>query len=141
MAYTVPTFNLKYGLYRIGGWDPTTFTWDFSEVLEYSQNHPGQLYDSKRTGLYRGFIYAELSGGGSQVLLVPKGTDIRDAYCGLDSIDCVEVPQLSGRIYAVTGVDDTARGFINEYRVCSLVKLGESSPFMVNAFPWPSPIP
>lgn len=64
------------------------------------------------------------------ILMVPKGTDLRDFSNGPGTY-YVEVPAGTGRYYSVVIVDDVAKGFDNEYRVAYLEKVGT----------WPTPIP
>lgn len=141
MAFVVPTFNLLYRLYRLSTYNPATEQWDWNGDYTEYDDQEGALYVSKKTGLYLGNVPADLNGLGAQVLLVPAGTDIQDTYCGQGTIDIVEVPQDTGRFYLVTAVDDTAKGYINEYRVATLIKAGRHTPWLKNMADWPSPIP
>ena len=65
------------------------------------------------------------------LLLVAKGTDLRDYANTPSGSDILEVPAGSLRYYTVQYVDDVARGFTNEYRVAMLLKRA----------PWPTPNP
>lgn len=55
-------------------------------------------------------------------LLLPKGVDIRGPQDTV-SADMVEVPEASGRWYAVVAVDDIGKGFNNEHRSASIFAL------------------
>jgi len=67
---------------------------------------------------------------GGMWLLLPIGTDIRDASAatGRDGVEC---PAGSGRIYDVAWVDDIGGGYPNEHRFAEIIKKGV----------WPTPFP
>jgi hypothetical protein len=71
-------------------------------------------------------------------LLLPALVDIRAHWNGLTA-DAVEVPAGSKRFYSVFHVDDTAKGFANEYRLALMRYFNNGSlPF---GFPAPLPLP
>jgi hypothetical protein len=75
-------------------------------------------------------------------LLLPAGTDIRDASCSpATSGDVVEVPAGSGRFYYVLGVDDLGKGFPNEHRFALLAKACSAYYGPFAGVDWPTPIP
>jgi len=67
-------------------------------------------------------------------LLLPAGTDVRDAWCASGE-DAVEVPVGSGRFYRALYVDDIGKGFSNEHRAVLLTKRGNALGL------WPTPVP
>jgi hypothetical protein len=69
------------------------------------------------------------------VLLLPKGTDVRDELnaTGRDGVEC---PAGSGRFYEVIFVDDIGKGFPNEHRGATMEKTFGPGPTE-----WPTPIP
>jgi hypothetical protein len=96
----------------------------------------------------RGVVFPDFEPSGIQVqtgpiyILFPAGTDVRDMNCNMPDQDLVEVPQGSGRWYAVSLVDDVGKGFANEHRYALLNKVSAR----VNATDfaglfWPIPIP
>lgn len=131
MAYTIPNFNLTVDVFRYSG-------------AAYS--NIGSIVGNLQMGRRTPFTFL---GGGpgdyqslSPYLLCPAGTDLRDLECGTALNDVVEVPQGSGRWYAVLGVDDVAKGFPNEFRVATIAKCGGFGPWPAYGFPyWPTPIP
>ena len=79
---------------------------------------------------------------GSMTLLLPKGTDIRDASCVASLAgDLVEVPAGSGRFYFVAYVDDVGKGFLNEHRYAYISKACQASDPTLFSYIWPAPIP
>jgi hypothetical protein len=78
----------------------------------------------------------------SASLLVPPGTDIRDASCGAAAGgDVIEVPAGTGRFYYAIYVDDLGKGFPNEHRVALLVKACSAVFSHFAGVDWPTPIP
>ena len=131
MAYTVPTFNLTCNLFRYTG-----------AAYVNLFNFPGNLQMGRRVP----YILTGMTDGDnlplSPYLLCPIATDVRDLSTGQAKNDVVEVPAGSGRWYGVLGVDDVAKGFPNEFRICVLDKIGWYAPWVAHGFtPWPSPIP
>ena len=74
------------------------------------------------------------------LLLVPKGTDLRDYANTGTTGDTVEVPAGSGRYYRVCGVDDVAKGYPNEFRFAQIFKAFDDGAFYPG-YHWPTPIP
>jgi hypothetical protein len=120
MGYTLPTFNVPVSIWHDPNVPPAA-----ADVQTYGNLTPGRRMITP---------YA-LEPAGAQVpaamyLLLPAGTDIRDAKSG-NPVDLVEVPTGSGRFYKVGFVDDVALGFFNEHRFAQLA--GEPT--------WPVPFP
>lgn len=92
----------------------------------------GNLAFGRRVSFFTDLGNASTAILGQMVLLVPAGTDIRDASTTSDS-DVIEVPAGSSRIYIVVYVDDMGKGFPNEHRFAIIQKHPE--------FVWPIPIP
>lgn len=111
-GYNIPTFNLVCNI-NTGGEFPGTFR------LE----SPCALAVFKKVG-------AVSTGGTGEIgvplltmwLLLPKLTDIRGPFIneGDGPADYVECPAGSGRIYLVAMVDDSGKGYMNEYRFAIL---------------------
>ena len=57
------------------------------------------------------------------------------------SPDVVEVPSGSGRWYQVNLVDDVVKGFTNEYRIATIVKIGQNYGGTAPGLFWPIPMP
>jgi len=118
--YQVPTFNLPVNLWHAGNVPPAAP--DLVTV--------GNLTPGRRTNTPYVLAPAGTVEPGNMHLLVPAGTDIRDAKGGTGN-DLAEVPAGSGRFYDVVFVDDIGSGFINEHRFGMLAGAG----------PWPTPFP
>jgi hypothetical protein len=75
-------------------------------------------------------------------ILMPVGSDIRDASCYLVE-DVVECPAGSGRWYIVQGVDDVGKGFANEFRCVTVGKIYQdvAGAGTFTGLFWPFPIP
>jgi hypothetical protein len=132
MSFNLPTFNITCNIYT-GPWS--------SKVLRISEQ-ACNLQFGRRFARFNDFPIENES---SQMmsLLLPPGTDIRSTAQGY-SLDSVEVPSGSGRIYAVLSVDDVGKGFDNEFRVATIVqasepKFGTGSDY--NGLFWPTPMP
>jgi len=84
-------------------------------------------------------------GAGTASLLLPAGTDVRDAAQlagGGPPYDIIEVVPGSGRWYVVNSVDDVGKGFPNEYRFAFLAKLSSNSGLAnTTGLFWPVPMP
>jgi len=121
MAFRVPTFNIDCNVWFDGETVPPGGAPDVSVEcqLRWCGHGPSESQDPDFTSWQPGWL-----------LLVPKGTDIRDRF-NASGKALVECPVGTGRYYQVNYVDDVARGFTNEYRMAFLNKVGE----------WPSPIP
>lgn len=120
MPFVLPTFNLAVNLWHNGNVPPAA-----PDVITIGNLTPGRRTIGK---------FASEVGGAeapaNMFLLVPAGTDIRDAKGGTGD-DLAEVPAGSGRFYTVRFVDDIGFGFANEHRFGILSGLG----------PWPIPFP
>lgn len=119
--YTLPTFNLTVAIYSHGTLPPVP-----PRLTSLCNLALGRRMNNVATG--------GTSSAGVLVnvmwLLLPALTDIRGPVdpVGPDVVDC---PAGSGRLYGVTFVDDSGKGFGNEHRVAILQQLS----------PWPSPVP
>lgn len=131
MSYTVPTFNLTANILRMAG-----------GIYLFVASTPANLAMGRRMG------WQEFESGTTNAflaltpsLLVPAGTDVRDASCGGDT-DVIECPAGTGRWYQASGVDDIGKGFPNEHRCVTLIKVGWLPAFVAAGLgPWPAPIP
>lgn len=121
MAFVLPSFNLDIAIYG-GGTDPVN---GVPRVL-----CKGQLRAPNSGTAWYSPVLAGIS---TMVLLLPKGTDIRDGFEAGNSSDWVQVPAGSGRIYRVTIADDIAKGFSNEHRFAIIYK--------TSGYAWPVPMP
>lgn len=122
MAYSLPSFNLLCNIYT-----KTALT-----VLPAPRiaNVPCNLAHGRRV-----YPVGVPGVAGAAKLLLPAGTDIRDASTlGANLADTVEVPAGSGRHYVVITVDDLGKGFANEHRYAIISKT-------VQYGFWPAPIP
>lgn len=121
MAFVLPTFNLNVGIWS-GSSTPGAGTPRVSTTGQLRPPNSGAAW------------YSPILGGVStMVLLLPPGTDIRDAYQTGASSDWVEVPIGSGRIYRVVIADDIGKGFTNEHRFAIV--------FKTSGYLWPIPMP
>lgn len=132
MAFTVPTFNLAVDIYN-GPW--LTMSLRLSVMGNLT---PGRRVQQQ---FLTDFVPEGLVGTLEMGLLLPAGTDVRDAFQGFPP-DVFEVPAGSGRWYQLTCWDDVAKGFANEYRFVVLSKIGNfvSSVKYPGLF-WPTPTP
>ncbi len=132
MAYSIPTFNLTCNIWRFqppppGG--PPALSPDCNLAVGRRVSIP--TVEGDLTTAY-----------GSMTLLLPKGTDIRDASCVASLAgDLVEVPAGSGRFYFVAYVDDVGKGFLNEHRYAYISKACQASDPTLFSYIWPAPIP
>lgn len=132
MAFSPPTFNLTVAIYNVVL--PATMTLRLTS--------PCNLAMGRRINWPwpRGETALEADGY-TPALLLPALTDVRDASTGQQG-DIVEVPQGSGRWYQVLGVDDVAKGFPNEYRMATILKIYTDPAYAALGIPyWPAPIP
>jgi len=132
MAFTIPTFNLLCDVFD-GPWPAPV------RIVGLACN----LQMARRASIVSSVsISADQIFAHSPCLLVPAGSDVRDASCA-NNPDYIECPSGSGRFYFVNGVDDVAKGFDNEFRLVSMSKMyfnvdgGGSFPGLF----WPTPIP
>jgi len=117
MAFRTPTFNLTVNMWRF----PNVFANPPTATFQANLSH------GKRIMLMTGTILA--NPGKLQhnfkvlmELLCPKLTDLVPSdYQAFGPIDMVEVPAGSGRFYYVYHVDDVGKGFLNEYRLATLL--------------------
>lgn len=133
MAFVVPAMPLTVGIYN-GPYVGRVFRLFSPANLSTGRASRSSAFDD--TG-FPGIL------GTDRNLLLPSGTDIRDFACGLSyPYDIVEVPDGSGRWYAVGMVDDVGKGFPNEYRMAYLTKLCDTvDPNNNIGSNWPIPIP
>lgn len=121
MAFNPPTFNLVCDVW---------FTPNAPPLAPDQADVPCQLYYPKPTandqvpGVANSWILP-------RYLRLPKLTDVRFVISGASYNTIVEVPAGSGRLYAVTDVEDVHKGFPNEYRSALIKPIGT----------WPVPIP
>jgi hypothetical protein len=110
MAYVIPNFNLlcniqSYALFPIG--------W---RII----NQPCALVFGRRTNTGAGWgDDTTYPGEYIMSLLLPALTDIRGPQDTI-SLDVVECPAGSGRLYQVCGVDDIGKGYPNEHRSAAM---------------------
>ncbi len=135
MAFILPTFNLAVDVYTgpfIGHGAPRL------SVM-------GNLAYSKRVteGVVSGLIPSDAIAQVPVKLLLPVGTDVRDAsVANPPNSDLVQVPAGSGRWYYVANVDDIGKGFANEHRCAIIFKIYEAiDPPLFPGLLWPTPIP
>jgi hypothetical protein len=132
MGFSLPEFNLKCDIYT-GPWN--------TRVLRIG-NQDCNLQYGRKSARTQDFPTAnEFSV--VMNLLLPALTDIRSTAQGYVA-DSVECPPASGRWYFVAAVDDTAKGFDNEYRVATLLqasepRFGTGSEYL--GLFWPIPMP
>ncbi len=115
-TYKVPIFPLQCNIWRLPTIPPTV-----PAVLTI----PCQLRMMKTAFTSQSHI---VSPGVLMLLLVAKGTDIRDGTYGVGNEDTVEVPAGTGRYYRVQNVDDVAKGFVNEYRAAAILRITNPLP-------------
>jgi hypothetical protein len=120
MAYALPVFNLVANIWHAPNVPPSAPDLQSPCNLAYGRRVTASWPDP---ALSTGF-------GADMFLLLPPGTDIRDAKATTGA-DVVEVGAGTGRIYAVAFVDDSGCGFPNEHRVALLEGVA----------PWPTPLP
>lgn len=116
MVYRLPTFNLKCSISQ-----PDNF--GIPSIPSAPYRITGQICQLTygRRGAIPAFFEAAAVGAFAQTmsLLLPPKADIRGPQ-DVDSFDCVEVPEGSGRWYSVCAVDDIGRGFTNEHRFAQI---------------------
>jgi len=118
MAFVLPTFNMRCGVWRAPHTPP-----DDPRDTSFECQLRGASHDAATTNP-TDFLHA------GNYALFPALTDIRDNSTPTGS-DILEIPVDSGRYYYVFNVDDVAKGFTNEHRYAILGK----------ALLWPEPIP
>lgn len=147
MSYIPPTFNLS-----VNYWENTTFQTAWAAGAG-AVPAPTAVYQ----GQLRGWAPEAIATIGLPAvvcsrLLLPVGTDIRALVAATNEwvfwCPVVEVPAASGRFYFVTAVEDTAKGFDNEYRQAvifpSYLYEGTAYSALANwpyAPVWPTPYP
>lgn len=134
MAFRTPTFNLSVNIWRGAGGGPYLYT---APTLTVS----GNLSPGKRVTMQS--PAAVLSASRPTIfmeLLLPAGTAISPGYNG-NARDIVEVPAGSLRVYHVMAVDDSAKGFGNEYRIAFLEYSTSGGVDFTPTFPAPDPLP
>lgn len=134
MAFHPPDFNLTCDIYTVVSTSVKTLRLSSPCNLAMGRRINWPWSASASPGSFQGYTPG---------LLLPALTDIRDQFCdpGISG-DIVEVPQGSGRWYMCQGVDDVGKGFPNEYRMATLLKIGHYNPWIDLGIPWwPTPIP
>jgi len=134
MAFTVPNFNLPVNLWRAPAVviDPPTLTF-FANLSRGERVFTTPVFADGTNELLA-----------QMILLCPALTDIRPSDTAVYR-DLVEVPAGSGRYYAVVAVDDTAKGFLNEYRFAVLfqfvnsISVSTGNPWAAPGVPYPMP--
>jgi hypothetical protein len=121
MSFNVPNFNLRVNIWRNGNAPPAAADLQL----------PCNLAFGRRVAATEGFFVGVNAPVVS--LLLPPSSDIRGPQCAAPDT-CVECPAGTGRIYAIGGVDDSGKGWPNEFRVALLS-------WTVAFGAWPSPIP
>jgi len=132
MAFTIPTFNLTCKIWA--GPNPPSGAPRLSSVCNLAMGRRTMPSFPHEDTFVAPHMLAQL--------LLPAGTDIRDASCSpATSGDVVEVPAGTGRYYYVLEVDDFGKGFPNEHRWALLAKACAAyfAPFA--GVDWPTPIP
>jgi hypothetical protein len=125
MAFRTPNFNLSVNIWR-GTLNPI--------INPPTLTVMGNLSRGNR-------VTAAGQSGGlddlefTMMLLLPALTDIQDRANGGDA-DVVECPAGTGRYYIVMQVDDAGKGFPNEYRWATMLKVE-----VVPGVFWPTPFP
>src|ERR1700687_3457715 len=105
MPFRVPTFNLAVNI-----WRSTNSVYAAPDVQTNGNLSPaGKGYPVRAIGMLAS------TPSNYMLLRLPAGTDIRPTANSVAG-DTVECPAGSKRFYTVTGVDDVARGFPNQYR-------------------------
>lgn len=135
MAFSTPTFNLVCEVWS-GPWLSKSFRFESPCNLAFGRrvnNYPLNGPDPGGTP----WSFA-------MDLLLPKATNIRDKYMGYDN-DIIECPAGTGRWYQIMAFDDVGKGFDNEYRIASLVKIAQVLDVegleQYTGLDWPDPTP
>jgi hypothetical protein len=131
MSFTIPDFNLLCDVFT-GPW--LTRSLRLNDV-------PCNLAAGRRVQQLANDFWGAAVGASVPTLLLPALTDIRDdANAG--GADIIECPAGSGRIYQVTLVDDSGKGYPNEYRRVAMAKIWQGlDPVKYAGLFWPTPIP
>jgi hypothetical protein len=130
MSFRLPTFNLTCSIWRVLGLGGL---YAIPDVTAFCNLSPG-----KRVMLAEVTTPSSSSPDMVMELMMPALTDVRAAWNGL-SADCVEVPTGSHRFYSVVHVDDTAKGFANEFRLVTMRYMVAGN--LTFAIPAPVPLP
>lgn len=117
----LPNFNLTCNIWHQDADNPVGAPNVVSPCQLYIWKGPGFDVSPGRTDLWHFPVYLRL----------PAGTDIRFSIAGGPPLDTVEVPAGTGRFYLVAQVEDSHKGFANEYRVAVIIARGI----------WPVPYP
>lgn len=132
MSFSVPNFNLTCNIYTVT--PPSSVVFRASSICNLAMGRRINWLNSQASPSVGTF-------GATPMLLLPAGTDIRDSSCAPLG-DVVEVPAGSGRWYQCLNVDDSGKGFPNEYRMASINKIWNFSVWLPYGIPaWPVPIP
>lgn len=131
MSFVVPDFNLVCDVYT-GPW--------LTKVLRISALRCN-LAAGRRVQQLANDFWSTPVGAAVPTLLVPAGSDVRDD-ANSSGADIIEVPAGTGRWYQVTLVDDSGKGYPNEYRRVAIAKIADRvNPALYPGLHWPTPIP
>jgi hypothetical protein len=131
MPFVIPQFPLTASIWRVSG---TGGNYALPDV-----SSPANLSPGRRVMIGITTVGAAQHSAVSMELLLPKLTDVRAAYNGLQP-DIVEVPAGSKRFYGVVGVDDIGKGFSNEHRIAWLSYVFAGNTTLAGG-PFPAPVP
>lgn len=138
MAYVIPGFNLECNIYT-GPWA--------SKVLRLADQECALAVGRRTAAPTNAGAIGDQVVGVCFLLLLPAGTDVRDAAgyiydAAHVGTDYVEVPAGSDAWYAVNSVVDVGKGYPNEFREATLGRIGENIDHVeFNGYIFPSPYP
>lgn len=118
MGFNLPSFPLTVGIYDTRDWAGPPGTLRLTTVCNFVSRWPAFTAgpdDNYAIQCTQGLI------------LLPKGTDVRDYRYGGES-DWVEVIVGSLAYYSVDMVEDRGKGFANEHRVAYLRQISAKFP-------------
>ena len=124
MSFSVPTFNLATNIWHAPIIPPAAPSLMVTANLQYARHDKVEIFNGQD--------------GSIMYLLVPKLTDIRGLWEGIES-DVIECPAGSSRFYYILQVDDVGKGFPNEYRIAIMEQV--TDPFGAFGIPFPIPLP
>jgi hypothetical protein len=130
MAFRPPNFNLTCRIWRVGGVGGAYAAPDVTSPCALSPGRRVLLAQDPNPGAG--------SSVGVMELLLPKLTDIRATWNAV-AADVVEVPAGSKRFYTTFHVDDTGKGYLNEYRLALIGYLPAGATFFALTAPVPLP--
>lgn len=123
MSFQPPNFNLAVNVWRNAAGLPPVGAPTLSTTCVLFGRKPGSLEGIIGVGSAKGTVMAGF----------PKLTDVR-GFAGGGSGDTVEIPASTGRYYLVELVDDSGKGYTNEYRYAILLQ-GQ----VAGGWPYPTP--